>query len=272
MALHLIHGHGLASSRAAKLMEIPESMLVAVTAIGRRGGLPVKDLVRNVGDDVRTVAEGYLERLSVSLDQRAVEDLLLAALEAYAVPKPGRGQKYTEAYGICFGTSRRLPENGHEKRFRQILNVVRVATQLRSRATASEVAPNPKSEKVHLQVASSLFEHLTVLGDYHTHPYPTLVKLRSVRGWQPSSADKGHISVWASAARQAGGYPRFSLIAAVAQGGKTGLPTAREAPNRVRFCIGGHFVVVSAYRLLRNDEYDTEIMLSCPGISSMTPS
>lgn len=273
-ALHVVQRYRVSYARAARLATLPEvrvasADLQAVARLARRVGDSLGDLDRNTSQSVRACVDAYFERLVVAIDRRALEDMLLAALEAYVVPRPGKGQKYTEVFGYCFGTCRDMLPESSSKRFRRILSVNRIVTQLRGRATASEVFPSEKSERLHLDVASRFFEHLTLLGDYHTHPWASLSKLRQRHGWRPSSADRSHIESWAANARRAGGYPRFSLIAAIARGGKKGRSTAREAKNRVRFCVNGLYVVLAAYRLQSDDTYDEEVSLLCPGVADV---
>lgn len=275
-AIHAGVKYELTWPRAAKLATVPGARVTAddlraVERLSKRAGATLQDLDRNAHECVRSVVDAYFERLVVVLDRRALEDMLLAALEAYVVPKPGKGQKYTEVFGYCFGTRRDLPREGLNRRFRRLLAIGRIVTQLRNRASANEVYPSAKSEQVHLNIAASFFEHLTLLGDYHTHPWQSLSKLRRGHGWTPSSADRDHIAGWAANARNAGGSPRFSLIAAVARGGKKGRSAAREAKNRVRFCVGGLYVVLAAYRLQRDGTYDSDIVLLCPGVADVAP-
>ena len=269
-AIHLRSRRRVSLGRAAKLAEVTKGDVIATTNLAKLAGVALADLDRNVDEGVPTAVDAHFELLEVSLDQRAVEDLLLAALEAYLVPKAGKGQKYTEIYGYCFGTRRDLLSDGADGRARRIFNVTRVITQLRSHADAGSVTPNTKSEGVHLDVAREFFEHLALVGDYHTHPYGDLGALKAIKGWQPSKADRSHIGIWTSKVRERGGAPRFSLIAAVARGGKGGRAggraVSRETPNRIRFCVQGVFVVLAAYRIKRDGTYDEKLRLIVSGV------
>jgi hypothetical protein len=151
-----------------------------------------------------------------------VEDLLLAAAETYDVKWPGPGKRYTEAYGLCFGSRKRANEKKGSADFNTIVNVSRITTQMRATATADSVQPNSKTQEVHLAVGAKLFNHLELLGDYHTHPYTSLKKLRAAEGWKYSAGDEDQILPWYKISRAQGHEPRFSIVVGVASGRKEG--------------------------------------------------
>jgi hypothetical protein len=264
-AIYLWKQHNVGKARAARLAALPESDLDYVEHLAATTKESLLELSQKVDENVLAEVDGYLENLTVSLDQRAIEDVLLAAAETYAVKAGGKGKKYTEVYGLCFGTRKDIPPNGTPE-FAQILNVTRVVTQIRAHARASEVTPNDKSARIHRQVAEKFFRHLELLGDYHTHPFPDLSQLKQRRGWDYSPADQQAIRPWLDATRTEGADPRFSLVIAVAQGGKTGRHGTRLAPNRVQLTIDDYYFIVAAYRIRRDGDYDRKIVLECPQV------
>lgn len=254
-------------NRAARLVEIPEADLAYVESLAKRTGTHLLELGLQADENVRAEVDGYFEELVVSLDQRAVEDLLLAAVETYAVPPGSRG-RYTEAYGLCFGTRKDL-RHDLRPQFERIVNVTRIATQMRAETTASQFRPNRDSERVHRQVAEQFFRHLELLGDYHTHPWKDIHALRAARGWRYSPADQARIRDWAYEARAEGPRPRFSLILAVArQNGSSNRNAVRLAPNRVQMGVGDLCLVAAAYRIRRNGYYDSKVRLHVPQLAS----
>ncbi len=265
-AVYLWKQHHVSKARAARLTAVPESDLDYIEHLAATTKQSLLELSQRVDEEVLAEVDGYLENLTVSLDQRAVEDILLAAAETYAVKAGGSGKKYTEVYGLCFGTRKDIPPNGTPE-FAQILNVNRIVTQIRARARASEVTPNDKSARVHRQVAEKFFRHLELLGDYHSHPFNDLSSLKGRRGWEYSTSDQAAIMPWLTATRSEGSDPRFSLIIAIARGGKTGRHGTRLAPNRVQLTIDEYYFLIAAYRIRRDGLYDRKITLEIPQVN-----
>jgi hypothetical protein len=109
--LHIMSRYDVSPRRAAVHASSPgvrvtSRDLEAVQRLAKRAGVSLRELDQHVELDVHAHVDSYLERLEVVLERRALEDLLLSALEGYAVPRPGRGQKYTEVFGYCFGSRR----------------------------------------------------------------------------------------------------------------------------------------------------------------------
>lgn len=265
-AIYLWKQHRVSKPRAARLASVPAVDIDYVEALAGSTKDSLAELTRSFAPKVMAEVDGHLEQLSVSLDQRAIEDILLAAAESYAVKAGGSGRKYTEIYGLCFGTKKEQPPNGSPE-FGRILNVTRIITQMRARGGASEVTPNDNSARVHRQVAERFFPNLELLGDYHTHPFPDLVALKERRGWTYSGSDQSSIVPWLEEVRAEGSDPRFSLILAIARGGKVGRRAKRLAPNRIQLTIDDYYFILSAYRIRRDDLYDSRIALGCPQVS-----
>lgn len=266
-ALYLWKKHRVSKQLAARLTDVYEGELDYVVALAQSTRDSLHELADQADRDVLAEIDGYLEELTVSLDQRAIEDLLLAAAESYAVGPGGRGRRYTEIYGLCFGTRKLLGPNGHPG-YSQILNVTRIVTQIRARGRASEVTPNDKSAKIHRKVAERFFRHLELLGDYHTHPFSDLSALKARRGWEYSPSDQASVMPWLEDTRAEGADPRFGLILGIARGGKAGRHAARRAPNRIQFTLDDYYFILAAYRIRRDGMYDSKITLDCPQVSA----
>ena len=185
--LRLMTRNGLSRAKALALVGGSAADLDKATDLVEKAGLSFHDAIAQQNPEIETTLAYNLERLHVHLEARALEDILLAAAEGYKVA-PGRGYKYTEVFGLCFGSVRRKATRWHSHDL--FVNVARVATQMRAKATASEVMPNSKSLAAHLEVSNRFFPHLEVVGDYHTHPYKTLSKLLQSKGWEHSDMDE----------------------------------------------------------------------------------
>ncbi len=250
--------------RAGNIVYVPAGDIAYVTGLIERAGMTLEEVGRalEANAQIPAAADGHLENLVVSMDERALEDMLLAAVESYKVYTGGKGAKYKECYGWCLGYETRSPPRGHDKRFDTTLRVVRIATQMRAKAGASYVIPNDKSAHVHRQVAARFFPHLQLVGDYHTHPFKTAARMRKQSGWKYSKDDENHIADWVQDVRREGWNPRISIIVAIAEGAKSARAMIREAANRWK--IGGIEnlqLVVTAYRILRDGTYDDQLTL-----------
>lgn len=225
--------------------------------------LSIHEVVGEQSPDIAIAVATVRERLRVRLESRALEDILLAAAEGYKVA-PRQGYKYTEVFGLCFGSVRRnaARADSHELH----VNVGRVVTQMRARATAHEVMPNWKSLTAHLDVGDRFFPHLEVVGDYHTHPYKSLPALVSSAGWEYSPADEASLTEFISVVRARHNPPLFSLVVAVAEGGKVGKGPFRRKPNVVQVPVGDLFFVIGAYRIRLDASYDDNVDLSLPAL------
>ena len=253
-------------AKAARLANVPVSDVEYALNLLKSVGMRLSDVAAEADSPVRSIVDAYFEELEVKLDQRAVEDLLLAAAETYEVKWPGPGKRYTEAYGLCFGSCKQAKKKGSAYRD-TIVHVSRITTQMRAAATANAVQPNSKTQEVHLAVGAKLFNHLELLGDYHTHPYKSLEALRAAKGWEYSPGDEAQILHWNKISRAEGHVPRFSIVVAVARGGKTGRSARPLAQNRVQLTIDDLYFIVAAYRIQANGEYDGGLHLSLPQVS-----
>ena len=198
------------------------------------------------------------EEVVVWLDDRAIEDIVLVALEAYAVPK-GRGFKYTETFGICFGSTKSTEEKrqAHGRHTVSYLHIDSVHIQLRAEGFPSKVTYDLRSLEAQMEVARHLFPQLDIVGDFHTHPYRNVEELKANKGWLFSRADEINIPEWASPLRKMGFHPRTSLIVAVAKGGKRIARPTRVRPNVLRFAVGKYLFYVGCYRII-GDRYSTK--------------
>ncbi len=222
-------------------------------------------------DEWLSEVEELHEHLNVVVEERALEDMLLGALEAYSVPR-GRGRPYTEVYGLCFGsvkTERRKTRGTGLVSEIHVL-VRRVALQLRAHTSVRSFIPEPRSEAVHLEMAHELFPHLELVGDFHSHPYDTLAALRENRGWSFSPQDEDYNRTWVEELAQAGHRPRAGLILAIARAGRRTVAQS-PGPNILRAVIGQCHCFLAAYRINRDGTYGADdVVLRCSALTGMS--
>lgn len=260
-ALRLMERDGFSRARALAFTGAAPGNLDYVLGLLKDVGLSVHDAVGQQSPDIELALATSLERMHVRLEHRALEDILLAAAEGYRVPASKR-LRFTEVFGLCFGSMRRdaVSRDEHDV----YVNVARVATQMRARATASEVTPNSGSLAAHLDVGDQFFPHLEVVGDYHTHPYHSFSDLVRHSGWRYSDMDERSLPNFVDEVQRRRSAPVFSLVVAVAEGGKSGKGPFRRKPNVVQLPIGNLFFVIGAYRILLDASYDDRVELNVP--------
>jgi hypothetical protein len=206
---------------------------------------------------------------SVWIMESALQDMLVAAIEAYWVP-PGR-KRYSEVYGLCFGSIKKEETSKRGKgKFEEIqIELERVCIQHQAHASTSWVIPNEKSEAVHLRLASELFPYWEVVGDFHTHTYTTLSDILRVKGWLLSSSDERYNREWVEYLREKKLQPKVGVILAIAKAGKKSRSSVASpaAPNIIKGTMGGCHVYLGCYRILADGSYSSQgIQIRCPYI------
>lgn len=214
------------------------------------------------------------QKLRVWIRELALQDMLLAGMEAYLVPA-GSGRPSTEIYGIVFGSYRVTPPraggngNGNGHAASQIdLNIERICIQHRAVGRPSEVTVDERSEATHLAMGEELFPYWHLLGDFHTHPYRTLAELYRRRGWQYSKSDEKMNVDWCQHVRSLGHRPRVAIILAISRAERRRARSEenwRGRPHVLRTTIGACHCFISAYRIRPDGRYSTDnIALKCP--------
>jgi hypothetical protein len=210
------------------------------------------------------------EEVIIWLDDRAIEDIVLVALEAYSVPK-GRGLKSTETYGICFGSTKSTEEKrqAHGRHTVRYIHIDSVHIQVRAEGYSNKVMYDLRSLESQMSAAKHLFPQLDIVGDFHTHPYKNIGDLRAMKGWRYSREDETNIPDWVSPLREMGYQPRTSLVVAVAKAGKRAARPSRVKSNVIRFSVGKHHLFLACYRIIGNrysEKYVTLNSISVPAI------
>jgi hypothetical protein len=209
------------------------------------------------------------EDVTVWLDARAIESIMLVALETYAVPK--RGAKFTEAYGICFGSIRPMEEKrrGHGKHTTRYIHVSSIHTQLRARGYPDRVTFDPRSFQTQMTVARHFSPQVDIVGDFHTHPYDTVKDLKAFGGWRYSESDEASIADWVAPLRKMDYNPRVSLIIGIAEGTRRISKPGMLKPNIVRLSINKYHFYIACYRILGDRYSDRNITLNSAALPGM---
>jgi hypothetical protein len=210
------------------------------------------------------------EEVIVWLDDRAIEDIVLVALEAYAVPK-GRGVRFTETYGICFGSTKSTDEKrlAHGRHTTCYVHVNSVHIQVRAEGYPNKVTYDFRSLETQMEVARHLFPQLDIVGDFHTHPYKDADQLKSIKGWRYSRGDESSIPAWVIPLRKMGYKPRISLIVGIGKGGKRIIRPGRLKPNVIRFSIDKYHFYLAGFRIIGDRYSDKHITMNSIALPGM---
>lgn len=209
------------------------------------------------------------QEMRVWIRELALQDMLLAAMEAFLVPA-GAGVPSTEVYGLVFGSMREWSSRARRNGARTMLdlNVERVCIQHRAKGTPSEVVAEPRSEATHLAIGEELFPFWHLLGDFHTHMYRTLGELIRQQGWEFSGHDERENIAWCESLREINRQPRVAFILALTRAGRQGQGSAenwRGHRNVVRATLGRCHCFISAYAIRPDGRYSRRpVTLKCP--------
>jgi hypothetical protein len=113
-------------------------------------------------------------------------DMTVAALEGYMVGKPNqKKRKELEAYGLLWGHRVLLPDGDW------LYSVQKLTTDSMAARASDSVTP---SEGIGIikDLVTSYWPQYSLLGDFHTHPYPHYSDVKKVRGYEFSEDDRLH--------------------------------------------------------------------------------
>lgn len=219
--------------------------------------------------DWKAEVDSSREDLEIWIGQDAMEDILAISLEGYLV-SAGRGKPFTEVYATCFGSMKEERSTNGDSGiwFVRHFHIDKILPQIRSIATPASVLPSRKTfEKAHLQVAASVFPHLTYLGDFHTHPYPKASGIVQYKLWELTQADRDYTLDNLPSMQQLGCQDRVMLILALGRGHRAASKT--NLPDHVHpFKVGPCVCYLAGYKVLGNGQVSAErIRLHCPSRS-----
>lgn len=192
--------------------------------------------------------------VEVTLDTRALESMLLCALEAYLVPRQGRRRGY-EVYGVLLGMTRdalrRRPGGGtHVTRY---VHVMHAQPQLSAHSESGYVLPNPASLDAILDATRALYPQYQAVGDFHSHPYPDYATLVRRKGWEYSGGDEASNVELAAGMAQRDQHLMVMFIVSIARGGGRSVRGHyRKLRNTFQIALGDCRAIVAAYRSLES--------------------
>ena len=264
-ALHANTTKNVSLRKARNLWKVQKSDLDLIKEIAQVAGVDTEaeqHLLRRYYSslDLHWLAEveEKLDEVEVILSTQALEDILMGVLETYKVPKSKR-EPYSEVFGLCLGMASRHKETkkGIGTRTKWFVSVEKAVPQIRARAKTDSVTPNSKSIEAVVETASSIFPQLEIIGDYHSHPYRNIKRLKEVKGWEASDDDFKDIKGMYRSLRS---HPkrkhrmRVTFVIAIAKGksGSKSMTHMRGMPSVLKMSIAGCHIFISVYRILSN--------------------
>lgn len=212
--------------------------------------------------------ERRLVRVQMVLDPRALDDILVCALEAYLSPRRRKGY---EVYGITLGMYRDAPETrkGAGTMITRFVSVARAQPQLSAEAGPRHVEPNLRSLDAVTRAAATLFPQHQLIGDFHSHVFADLATLRSLKGWEPSEWDADFSTQWIDKMRDLGHNPQVDLVVGIARcGRRTQRSHYKGLPHTLQASVGDCRFVIGAARILASGRYTRDgLSLSTPGLA-----
>lgn len=125
----------------------------------------------------------------VRLSEQLIESMTLAAVEAYCLGD-GHAKSGLETYAYVWGYKRELEEE-------TIFYLDRMSLSLSAARAADSVTPSEDAARLKNEIIERWSPHLTLLGDFHTHPHKNLAEVLSARdgdgpkgGFHFSAADR----------------------------------------------------------------------------------
>ncbi|OXE36028.1 MAG: hypothetical protein CGW95_10205 [Phenylobacterium zucineum] len=143
----------------------------------------------------------------VRLSLGAATDIIMSGLTAYERRHTKKEGSYVETGGELWGYVRRLPSG------ERLYYVEQATVSVFARRDHESIAHSPDETAIKRKVMQRLRPELTLLGDFHTHPYDDLPDVKSAAGWGYSPGDveywKGDDQVW----EDTGNRPLFLILA-----------------------------------------------------------
>ena len=210
--------------------------------------------------------ERFVE-LEVILDTRALEGMLICALEGYLSPRKPR-RKGHEIYGITLGMTRDV----YRRRLRDGICITRYISVMRSHPQLSAdvdfgfVVPNLRSLSAILSATAALYPQYQAVGDFHSHPYDEFWQLDGDKGWNYSASDEQANIILSRAMSELGHEAQVSFVIAIARSNQRVTRSHYKGlRNTTQMVLGNCRVIVAAYRSLgsgRLTKSNIRLMLS----------
>lgn len=123
-----------------------------------------------------------MQTYRVRMSDRFLEAAVLAAMEAYC-HGDGKKQVEIETIGPVWGYRRSGDED------EEIIYLDRLAVSLSAERSTNSVAPVAEATRLMANVMDRLAPELTLLGDFHSHPYQNRTEVQRNTGYEFSPED-----------------------------------------------------------------------------------
>ncbi len=151
------------------------------------------------------------KELTIHVSDSSLMHLLLAGMESYKVRHWGtsvtanRGP--AETAGLLWGYTVHRDNMDH-------VIVEHVSTDTFAKGTSSEVGLSEEVMCVKRSVIEERWPYLSLIGDFHTHPYKNYTEVEEAKGWEASQGDRD----WYEKYRTPDDWPgRIALILAIGE-------------------------------------------------------
>ena len=197
--------------------------------------------------------EGVIH-VEVMLDTRALEGMVVLALEGYLSPKQQHRKGY-EIYGINLGMIREVRQRrlGSGLRLTRYVYVMHSQPQLSAEGGNGHVTPNFRSLRAILEATGAMYPQYQAIGDFHSHLYTDFTELDDRKGWEFSTSDEMSNMEVIRPMTEHGRSMQVSFILAIARSMRK-VPRShfRGLKNTLQLSLGDCRVVLAAYRSLES--------------------
>jgi hypothetical protein len=124
-----------------------------------------------------------MHQYRIQLTPSLVESMTLATMEAYCIGDPrARRKSGVETYGYVWGT-KKLTDG------LTIFHLTKLSVSISAERSYMSVFPNPKTGVLKRKILQRMAPHLTLIGDFHSHPWATQKSMKRDVGFDFSPAD-----------------------------------------------------------------------------------
>lgn len=174
-----------------------------------------------------------MSKYKVHVSPELLETMTLAAIEAYVYGKQGGKKKNMSVETLGYLWGYRKQDDGTT-----IFYLDRTSVSISAERQYHSVTPNRDAAKLKNEVIMRWSPHLTMLGDFHSHPYRNLKEVNAEAGYNFSPADfdelRSHDFVW----EQSNNNPVILLITVCRLGRVRDSVQDNFRSNTARFAVG----------------------------------
>ncbi len=197
------------------------------------------------------VTESPFDRpIAIHVTDSSLMALVVAGMESYHVRHWGKGVRKgpAETAGLLWGYVASKADLDH-------VVVDFVSTDTFAKGTANEVDLNDDVTEVKRRVIAYRWPYLTMVGDFHTHPYKRIGEVTKDKGWEFSCGDRSWYEKEHSPSTWSG---RIALVLTIAELGRSSEKDAEVVSDNViywqldkyRFWLSGYSIDQCGTKLL----------------------